>query len=293
MSTTTSPGTFRKDRISVRINSGATDVGQHRARLNLIAGANVTLTAADSAANDESQVTIASASPISSADAFVTIGHPADLSASRALTAGLGVTVTDGGANSTVTLAATSLLQITAAGAGETWTLSNSGAETTILTRSIAGGTLGSSGKIRVTVEGIVTDTTASGASAFTLTTRLKYGGTTLATAVLATTATNGTGSQSIGSNAAFLLQGHLDASGATNSQNGVLDLSAPEAFDFLDSGGVNTVMFVVSNSGALARGTAAVDSTASQTLALTLQWSTGATSRTWTIHKITLEIVP
>lgn len=43
-------------------------------------------------------------------DAFVTIGHPADLTGERALTAGSGVGVTDGGANGAATLALANLL---------------------------------------------------------------------------------------------------------------------------------------------------------------------------------------
>ncbi len=48
----------------------------------------------------------------STADAFVSIGNPPDLSASRALTAGNGVTITDGGANSTVTVKINNALTI-------------------------------------------------------------------------------------------------------------------------------------------------------------------------------------
>lgn len=49
---------------------------------------------------------VGSGSAASSAEAFVTIGNSSTLSAERALTAGNNITVTDGGANSTVTIAA-------------------------------------------------------------------------------------------------------------------------------------------------------------------------------------------
>jgi hypothetical protein len=56
------------------------------------------------------------AAPLSSA--FVTIGSDATLSAERALTAGAGITITDGGAGSTITVAATGVL-----GTGSTLTI--------------------------------------------------------------------------------------------------------------------------------------------------------------------------
>lgn len=65
----------------------------------LIAGSNVTIATGSSGA-----VTISAPNLAPSTSAFVTIGNDASLSAERSLTAGTGLSLTDGGANSTVTL---------------------------------------------------------------------------------------------------------------------------------------------------------------------------------------------
>jgi hypothetical protein len=66
----------------------------------LVAGSNVTV-----ATGSSGQVTIAAPNLASSTSAFVTIGNDSTLSNERSLTSGTGITITDGGANSNVTVA--------------------------------------------------------------------------------------------------------------------------------------------------------------------------------------------
>lgn len=92
-------------RTTVRKNTGA-DVGSRR-RLNFIEGTNVTLTVADDAGNEEVDITIdaAGGSGAPTGASYVVIGLDGTLSAERVLTAGVGIGLTDGGANGNATLA--------------------------------------------------------------------------------------------------------------------------------------------------------------------------------------------
>jgi hypothetical protein len=151
-------------------------------------------------------------------------------------------------------------------------TINNSGAETTIYTKTIAGGLLGTGSRLRVTLVGRYTNTTAGTTQA---TIRLKYGGTTYSTDTSQPVATNAS------TNSAVKLVGEVIATGATNTQEGNL-LSMLHG-----TGGVSGLP------GTLDRGTSAIDSTADQTLLLTWQWASADPLISFNRTAVVLEWLP
>lgn len=150
------------------------------------------------------------------------------------------------------------------------------GTETTLFDVSIPGGTLSTNNALRVTVYLSLVDVDSSD----TLDIKFKYGGTTIATL----SRTNATANTLKG-----FLYCYLIADGATNVQKGTATLelfvSGYEASSDANVG--FTKLFINGN------GTAAVDSTASQTLSVTAQY-TGAsqtaddlTAEWWIVEKI------
>jgi len=89
-------------RVTLRKNSGA-NVGTRR-RVNLIEGANISLTLADDAGDEEVDVTVATTGVAGIDAAYVTIGNDGSLTAERALTGSTSILITDNGANSSVVL---------------------------------------------------------------------------------------------------------------------------------------------------------------------------------------------
>lgn len=135
-------------------------------------------------------------------------------------------------------------------------TLINSAVETDLLTFSLAGNTLGTANVIKGRIylrsgtSGSTNYFTLLAANTFTL--KLKYGATTIATAVLSQNTTNfeyGVG----------VIDFTLHATGATNTQEGLIYTS------IIDSNGAAPQALT-----ALAVGTAAEDSTANKTLSVT-----------------------
>lgn len=92
-------------RTAVRKNS--TGSVYDRRRLNFIEGSNVTITVADDGANEEVDITIdaAGGSGAPASAQYVTLATDGGLSAERVLTAGTGISLSDGGANNNATLA--------------------------------------------------------------------------------------------------------------------------------------------------------------------------------------------
>jgi len=90
----------------VAVSKASALVGTRR-KINFIEGSNVTLTIADDAGNEEVDVTIAataaSAAPVGAS--YVTLAVDGTLTSERVLTAGTGITLTDGGAGLAATLA--------------------------------------------------------------------------------------------------------------------------------------------------------------------------------------------
>lgn len=152
--------------------------------------------------------------------------------------------------------------------------VSNTGVETTIYTKSIAGGVLSTNVRLRLTLLGqwsnVVNDAT-------TLTFRLKYGATTLATIV----PVPGDGTNVAVTAGGMKIEGFLSGDGATNSQHGLI-VSA------LDIGvkGNATKIFEIS----AARGTSAIDSTIANNLVVTAQWSAAVVGDTLTMEHAVLE---
>lgn len=169
--------------------------------------------------------------------------------------------------------------------------VSNTITETTIYAFEVPGGTLGTAGKVRLVVHGQMTDTVTTGAKSLTV--RLKYGATTLITYPLvyadATTA--------LGTGHPVRLHFELANLGGTNNQLGILDSvmaalrndAAPQA----SLGGTNHGSGTgTQRIASLQHGAAAVDSTAAQTLAATIQWGAASSTRSFTMQHATLELL-
>lgn len=148
--------------------------------------------------------------------------------------------------------------------------ITNSGAETTIYSTTILGNTLSTNRCLRVTVRGRYTNTTGSPRGGRP---RLKYGGTTvidLNSITLTDTITAG----------AMNMHFDLAANNATNAQLGYVEnLTQSTA---AGNAGVQTTL----------RGTAAVDSTADQTLAITMTLSVGDPNLNYTRELVTVELL-
>lgn len=129
--------------------------------------------------------------------------------------------------------------------------------ENTVFTTTITGGLLGTTGMIRFkTPYSFGVDN--NGAATCTWTLRLKYGGSTLATTTVTTTKGAGTGGTGY-------LEGYIVNNAATNSQNvSLLSVLATA---------VSNVACTASTANA-ADTTSAIDTTANQTLAVTVQRS-------------------
>ena len=154
-------------------------------------------------------------------------------------------------------------------------TYSSSTAENTLLSYSVAGGTLSTSNFIRVTMH--VTALSVSNAATWTL--RFKYGATTLTTKVY--TASGGA-ITNFGGKMEFLLAG----AGTTGTQNGSYALNLGTN-SYIGSTNATLQMFADS-----AQGTASIDSTASQTLAITSQHNTSSASDNITVSIIMVEVI-
>lgn len=150
-------------------------------------------------------------------------------------------------------------------------TYSSSTAENTLLSYSLAGNVLSTVNAVRVTIHisALGTFNTA------TATLRFKYGGTTLVTKVL-----GGTASSSFSGKVEFILAG----SGTTSSQNGsiVVNLGSD---GYVGNGNLVPQYFSSSS-----QGTSTIDSTTTQTLAVTYQASASTASDNITASLIVVE---
>jgi len=143
-------------------------------------------------------------------------------------------------------------------------TISNSAAETTLLTVSVPANLLSTKHLLRVTVYSRATNTTG-GTVAYQM--RLKYGATTLVSPSINVT----TGA----TNLAQQWHGSLMNLGATNSQQAHIWEIQSAAFG-----------------GGPTRGTAAEDSTTALNLVLSMQLDTASASATFTMDHVTVEVV-
>lgn len=154
-------------------------------------------------------------------------------------------------------------------------TFSSSTAENTLLSYSVAGGTLSTSNVIRVTMH--VSALGVTGTNTWTL--RFKYGATTLATKVY----TNVSGNNTFVGKMEFLLAG----AGSTSSQNGSYALNLGLTNYIANASILQAMMFSES-----AQGTAAEDSTAAKTLAITSQHSYNGANDNVTVSLIVTEVL-
>lgn len=155
-------------------------------------------------------------------------------------------------------------------------TISSSTVETTIITQSIAGGTLSTANYLRAVLYISNIKTTNTG---FTCTFKTKYGATTLITDA----SFNGGGA------AGAVWSGRLEiilaASGATGTQNAVMTYSLSPFY----TGNGNVVSALFSTT---VQGTSTEDSTAAKTFAVTAQMSNSSANDTLTVALVTLESV-
>lgn len=153
-------------------------------------------------------------------------------------------------------------------------TYSSSTAENNLLSYSVPANTLGTSNVIRVTLH--IPTLAVTNTNNWTI--RFKYGGTTIASKVYTPTGANA----SIAGKVEFILA----ASGATNTQNGSYFLNMGNS-NFIGTTNAQVQMF-----SETAQGTSAIDSTSSQTLAITSQHSNSNALDNITVALITVEVL-
>lgn len=153
-------------------------------------------------------------------------------------------------------------------------TVGNTGVETTIYTKSIPGGTLGTNVRLRLTLQCQVdTDLVVGGGA----TIRLKYGATTLATM----TQLVNDGVTDYPPATAYILEFWLSGDGATNAQIG-------HARGTIQPASITTTNLI--DALRQARGTSSEDSTLAKTLVITFQWGSAGVSNTITMEHAILE---
>jgi hypothetical protein len=148
--------------------------------------------------------------------------------------------------------------------------VNNTAAETTVYTKSIAANTLGTQRSLRLTM---IADQLHNNVAGDTCTLRCKYGGTTLVTLGSSFGGTLSAARRTV------RLTFEIINLNATNSQNGQLFIK----YDPTTGGAIQEV------GGA---GTAAVDSTAAQTLLVSAQWSAASLNDSFKMISTTLELV-
>lgn len=149
-----------------------------------------------------------------------------------------------------------------------------SSAEANLISTSVAGGVLSTANAVRVRMH--ISKWERSNGGSDTITIRLKYGGTTIATisSIPAYSVAVATGQG--------LIEAVLYANASTSAQTGSLLVSINQS-NVSGNGTANTILLQ-------ANGTASVDSTSSQTLAVTAQFSGTDSSDHITVQGITVE---
>jgi len=137
--------------------------------------------------------------------------------------------------------------------------------ETTLVTHAITGGSLSTNRQIQFLIIGDVTNNTGAGQ---TFVFRVKYGATTLFDDATTSLAASGTAR-------AFHLHATIVALGATNSQ--MLSMTLRISGQTGTTAGLGDLGDAAGVAGAVASGTAAIDSTANQNLVVTAQPSTSS----------------
>jgi hypothetical protein len=170
-----------------------------------------------------------------------------------------------------------------------TTTVTNTITETTIYTSSRTN-ELGTTGAYRLTILGTIKDTTADTVQR-TMTIRLKLGASTIATLALITTEVNGACpivGQSIGGPVGYSIVAEIANLGATNSQFGLVSYQGLQVI--LVPAAATSV--TAKTKDVTASGTSAVDTTAAQAVAVSVQWSNANANRTLTLNSAKLELM-
>ena len=175
--------------------------------------------------------------------------------------------------------------------------VTNTITETTVYSKSVTGNTLGATGKFRLTLLGLITDTSTNAtAGVDTLTIRCKFGATTFTTADLGTTTSNGTTRTALGTAQPFKLVFELQNKNATNSQVGESLIQTVLASSSVTIPVVTSFQTSLTDGVAarqaqeLMRGTGAIDTTVAQTLLVSVQWSVAQTVKTFTMDSVVVE---
>lgn len=198
------------------------------------------------------------------------VGSTGAAPVAAALTAGAGILITN--AAGSITVAATN-------GALDKSTteqdVTNTAVATDVYSYSVPGGTLGTNGILRLTATG---DCDQASGGSINLTIAVSFGGTTIAGTAAQFTVNTGT------AKAAWRLTAFINANGATNAQRAVTEVNLPAPGSSYANGQLQTSIaadLIVSVHDALA-----LDSTAAQTLKITVTWASAAPSahlRRWT----------
>jgi hypothetical protein len=154
--------------------------------------------------------------------------------------------------------------------------VTNTVTETSVYSYSVPGNTLGTSNGLRLVLTGLSHVDTSSA----TVTVRVKFGGTTFATAVLNLTATH---------NGGYKIEVLLNANGATNSQRAVV------VSQFFNLGASETVAVLTQGSstvGIAYHDALTVDTTTAQTLTVTVQWSSALSTNHFRRWSATTELL-
>ena len=152
-------------------------------------------------------------------------------------------------------------------------TVANTTVETTLYTVSVPGGTLSTNRRLRL---GLLCQWGYSINDTVTVTLRLKYGATTIASI-----ANGGDGTNVAVTAGGLKIEACVSGDGATGSQVGLLI----GIFDIGVKGNVPKIFQTLAS-----RGTAAIDSTVAQTLEVTAQWSAPVVADTLTMEQALLE---
>jgi hypothetical protein len=165
------------------------------------------------------------------------------------------------------------------------FTFSNSAAEQTIYSFSIPGGTLGTTSAVRLTLDSVFLNNTG-GQRTFTL--RVKYGATTLFQEAVAPI--NASATVNIVAPLRLLL--HADGA-STSAQRFQGEFSVGDGNTGAPAAGYGNVGAAPSFTFRPFGGTAAEDSTANKTLAVTVQFDAATATQTWHTRSAFLELIP
>lgn len=238
----------------------------------------------------------AAVTPMTLTNGQLLIGSTGADPVAAGLTAGAGITITPGAGS--ITVAATATGGVTVYDRAFAVTVTNTAVETTLYSKSVAGNTLGATGMFRVTLLGLITDTNATTGAPSTFTVLCKLGGTTLITMIQTTGLDDVVPARFAIGTVPYRLSFELQNLNATNAQVGLARLHsstihiAPVSDKVLlfDAFGTGVTGGFVADLLKTKYGTAAIDTTVAQTLAITGQWNAAQATKTFTMHSVLVE---